>query len=168
MASLLQGASLLGRISKKDQAIILERQAAAARNIAEAATVVARTVITESLYIALMADLFLVSGRVLIWEPGVTGKVTWLGRQRIAMINSLGYVRGMAGVKLPFTDLKPLGWAVPFLDDWIDELNKNDPDDANYYNALDPAARMMLTLMVPGLLRMGMKITRQIIEVAKP
>ncbi len=127
---------------------------------------IGRFVVEEALYIALMSDLFLVSGRMKVFkEDGVTWTPLYAQRQVIA--NMIIAMKDMAWQDLPLTDLKPLGWAHPLLSSWETALQTfEDVDGTVYATALPNHMRMFMVLGLPGMLRIAVQLTRQLVQIA--
>lgn len=127
----------------------------------------AQFVIEESLYIALMADLFMVSGKVRAFmDDGITRDP--LAAQRIVLTNVIIGLRKISQSQIPLTSLRPLEWATPLLESWEAALgDADDYDGVVYYNALPGHMRMFMTLGLPGMLRIAVQLSRQIVQLAR-
>jgi len=125
--------------------------------------------VDEGLYIALMSDLFLVSGRFRAFaDDGVTH--TFLARERLMIRDTIVNLRNISQVKIPLTDLRPLGWATELLSIWevaLGVAHREGPDNLVYFTALEPQMRAFMTLGLPGMLRIAVQLTRQLIQLIK-
>ena len=125
-------------------------------------------ILEEGLYLALMADLFLVSGRFKAYEDDGTTR-TLLSVERLVLADTLASLILLASQKIPFTDLQPLGWALPLLHSWEGALRNAEPvDGVVYFIAVPKHMRMFIVLGLPAMLRIGVQLTRQLIQLAKP
>jgi len=142
---------------------------------------IGRFVIEEALYIALMSDLFLVSGRMKVFNSNddqTPGNWTPLYAQRqvigdiiIAMRKiscfELPFPTGASWTGITFDDVAPLGWATALLESWDRELHKAETvGDTVYAPALPSHMRMFMVLGLPGMLRIAVQLTRQLIQIA--
>lgn len=159
----------MGNISKKDRAAILEHQTRSIKNLSATTVMALKLLLEESLYIALMVDLWLVSGHVKVWQdPGHTQK-TLMAIQRELMADTLHGVGDAVDMGIPFTDIKPVGWMAPYVRAWEAHLRDADTVDGEpYYKKMPMQIRIVMVLMLPGILRVMIQLTRQIIQVAKP
>lgn len=125
-------------------------------------------ILEEGLYLALMADLFMISGRLRAYEDdGVTRP--FLASQRLMIADVLIAMRDISQANIPLTELKPLGWASPFLSSWETALlTFEDVDGVVYMTALPRHMRMFMVLGLPAMLRIAVQLTRQLIQLAKP
>jgi len=128
-------------------------------------------ILEEGLYLALMADLFLVSGRFRCYEgDGTIGNPkTSLCLEREVLSSSITALRKISTVPIPFTDLAPLAWATPLLESWESALGAaEDVGGVVYYKRIPKHMRMFLVLGLPAMLRIAVQLTRQLIQLAKP
>lgn len=128
---------------------------------------IGRFVIEEALYIALMSDLYLVSGRMKVFQDS-SATHTPLYTQRLVITEMIIGMRKMTTGEIPFTDIKPLGWATALLESWESELGRAETgsDGTVYALALPNHMRMFMVLGLPGMLRIAVQLTRQLIQVA--
>jgi hypothetical protein len=157
----------MGRLSKIQKAEIAAKQTEAARNLSEALTVSAKVVIEEGLYIALMVDLWVVTGRVKVYEDGTTVKTMW-AVQREIMADTIHAITVMADQEIPLTNIAPLKWMANLTASWEAELRDGeDIEGVIYYKKIDTIIRAIMVLMLPGMLRMVVTMTRQLIQLVK-
>jgi hypothetical protein len=119
-----------------------------------------KVIVEEGLWLALMADLALVSGQL---KPG---KDDFLIAQRQAIIGTLNVLTAPNLGEIPILDIgigNPLaflfGWLRP-LKDLLEtkEVIEIEPGkNINVWKALPPFERMLLVLMLPGLFRLIIK-----------
>lgn len=140
-------------------------------------------ILEEGLYLALMADLFLVSGRFKVYTGDGTDSnpKTILALERQVLADMISNMRSISSFELPFpvgvsplgitfTNVRPLGWATALLQSWESALGaaEKDDNDVVYYIALPKHVRMFMVLGLPAMLRIAVQLTRQLIQLAKP
>lgn len=124
-------------------------------------------ILEEGLYIGLMITLWKVSGRILIWEPDIVGQETFWAKQRYAMTSTLSKLEMLFRQEIPLIKIQPMLWAADMVVPWVEALNMQE-DGATHYKAVNPWLRMIMVLMLPGLLRLFVNMTRQLVQLAKP
>ena len=125
-------------------------------------------ILEEGLYLALMADLFMISGRMRAFEDD--GKTRpFLASQRLMIADVLIAMRKISQTIIPLVNIAPLDWASPFLSSWETALlTYEDVDGVVYMVALPRHMRMFMVLGLPAMLRIAVQLTRQLIQLAKP
>ena len=126
---------------------------------------VVRFLVEEALYISIMTDLLLVSGRIRAFqEDGITR--TPLGAQRVVITDMVIAIRIMSQTTI--AGVSPFGWASPLLMAW--EAALGDGEDVGgvvYHKALPFHMRTGMSLGLPGMLRISVQLTRQLVQLAK-
>lgn len=140
-------------------------------------------VMEESLFLGIMLLLGAVSGRFKVWvmDGEIRGDDTFLTKQRFMLTNVLEALRDITTLTIPvgvipgIGDIAPFKWATPFLEAWIDPLKafEDRPPGAiagqgqRYWKALNPLERVLMVLILPGLLKVAVRSTRQLIQLIK-
>lgn len=146
-------------------------------------------ILKEGLYIGLVIDLAALTGRFEVWhltdpsDPLLSprGRDTFLTTQRTILLSLLRAVRDLSTLTIPLGvipglgDVAPFRWATAMLDGWVLSLLTIEPMPAGstaghgqrYWKALHPLERVLITLMLPGILRVAVQSTRQLIQLIK-
>jgi len=109
--------------------------------------------VEQGLWIALMVDMFAISGK--IYKHDEQGKETFLYQQRYHLAKSLDLLTAdkiETFVKIP----NPLSYVFRFIKPLKNELDKHDvtEDGRWFYRNMDPIPKMILIFMLPGILKL--------------
>lgn len=139
-------------------------------------------IMEESLFLGIMLLLAAVSGRIKVWimDGEVRGDDTFLTKQRMMLISVLEALRDLTTLTVPLGvipgigDVTPFKWGTAFLDSWLDPLKTIErPPGAiagqgqRHWKALNPLERVLMVLILPGLLKVAVRSTRQLIQLIK-
>lgn len=126
----------------------------------------AQFIVEEALYIALMADLFLVSGRIRAFEEDGLSP-TPLGAERLVIAEVVKGIHEATEIEIPLTNKRPFGWATQLTKAWEAAFRAEEEiDGVVFYKAIPTHMRMFITLGLPGMLRIAVQLTRQLIQLA--
>lgn len=123
-----------------------------------------KIVLREGLYIGLMFNLWKVTARVPV--------LSFWGAQREVMRQTLSGLAGALRTEIPLIKWRPMEWAYRLVRTWEDAL-KDTPDNTElvdsvrWYKRVEPSLRVLMVLMFPGLLRLFVNLTRQLVQVVR-
>lgn len=136
-----------------------------------------RIILEEGLYIGIMINLFLLSGRVRVYEEDGTTK-TFLGTEREIMADMIGSLADICGIGIPGWDVPianihvkafaPMAWASVLLYRWEGQMRYAETvNTIVFYKRIPTHMRLMMILMLPGMLRAALRITRQLVQLVR-
>lgn len=134
--------------------------AEAVERSAEGAKRIVAIITREGLWIAGAWSIWRVTG-------GPKRKDFW-GVMRGATIQTLKELKSMVGISIPLINWGPLKWMRPWIEVWITELNRTDPEDGTRYLSLDPEKRLLATFLIPSMMRAALDVAKAVIAKAIP
>lgn len=132
---------------------------------------ISTTILKEGLYIGLMFNLWYVTKRVPV--------DSFWGSQRDVMRQMLSAMATAFNTEIPLIKWKPFEWGYRFVRTWEDALKKSHTtqgylventelvDGVLWYKPVAMPLRVLMVLMFPGLLRLFVNLTRQLVQIVR-
>lgn len=141
-------------------------------------------VLEESLYLGVMLLLAAVSGRFKVWvmDGDIRKEDTFLTTQRVMLFGMLKTLHDLSTFKVPFgsipllgNDIAPFAWATGLLKGWVKSLSDMEPSPPGaiaghgqrYWKSVNLLERSLMILILPGILKVAVRSTRQLIQLIK-
>lgn len=136
-----------------------------------------RIILEEGLYIGIMINLFLLTEKVRVYEEDGTTK-TFLAADREIMADMIGSLADICGIGIPGWDVPimnihvkafaPMAWGSVLLYRWEGQMRYAETvNNVVFYKRIPTHMRLMMILMLPGMLRAALRITRQLVQLVR-